>query len=167
MKKVTKLNKKRSGQAGTISLEMIAAAVFILGAMMVIASYNPKIQNIWGRFLFVNQASEIAQYAVEWKGQKPNFLGVTLEKICEQTSISKSICGANNDGKATNSFGGDWSVQPNAVSAGFLDVTATVIDTTQIPVLAEKVAASTREQCLEAAGCGSVKTTGSSLTMTY
>ncbi|QQD06621.1 hypothetical protein [Vibrio parahaemolyticus] len=156
-------------QRGALSAEAIMYTVFIVIGLIFIAAQAPNIMYKINEARFLSQANEIAQEANAWKKARPNFEGVTITKICEETSLSKNICGADDDGSATNPFGGDWSVDVND-SKGLFDVTATIPDTKdqeRITSLANSVAPSTRAQCYEATDCETVTTDTNSLTMTY
>lgn len=156
-------------QRGALSAEAIMYTVFIVIGLIFIAAQAPNIMYKINEARFLSQANEIAQEANAWKKARPNFDGVTITKICEETSLSKNICGDDDDGSATNPFGGDWSVDVND-SKGLFDVTATIPDTKdqeRITSLANSVAPSTRAQCYEATDCETVTTDTNSLTMTY
>ncbi|HAV1390077.1 hypothetical protein WOB87_23430 [Vibrio parahaemolyticus] len=156
-------------QRGALSAEAIMYTVFIVIGLIFVAAQAPNIMYKINEARFLSQANEIAQEANAWKKARPNFDGVTITKICEETSLSKNICGDDDDGSATNPFGGDWSVDVND-SKGLFDVTATIPDTKdqeRITSLANSVAPSTRAQCYEATDCETVTTDTNSLTMTY
>jgi hypothetical protein len=156
-------------QRGALSAEAIMYTVFIVIGLIFIAAQAPNIMYKINEARFLSQANEIAQEANAWKKARPNFADVSMTKICEETSLSKNICGDDDDGSATNPFGGDWSVEVND-SKGLFDVTATIPDAKdqeRITSLANSVAPSTRAQCYEATDCETVTTDTNSLTMTY
>ncbi|EJV0278793.1 TPA: hypothetical protein ACVU43_004225 [Vibrio parahaemolyticus] len=156
-------------QRGALSAEAIMYTVFIVIGLIFVAAQAPNIMYKINEARFLSQANEIVQEANAWKKARPNFADVSMEKICDETSLSKNICGDADDGTETNPFGGDWSVAVNA-SKGLFDVTATIPDTKdqeRITSLANSIAPSTRAQCYEATDCDSVSTDTDSLTMTY
>ncbi len=156
-------------QRGALSAEAIMYTVFIVIGLIFVAAQAPNIMYKINEARFLSQANEIAQEANAWKKARPNFSNVSMAKICEETSLSKSICGDDEDGSATNPFGGDWSVTVNA-SKGLFDVTATIPDSNdqeRITSLANSIAPSTRAQCYESDGCDTVSIDTDSLTMTY
>ncbi|HHB1578418.1 hypothetical protein IB292_21760 [Vibrio parahaemolyticus] len=156
-------------QRGALSAEAIMYTVFIVIGLIFVAAQAPNIMYKINEARFLSQANEIAQEANAWKKARPNFADVSMTKICEETSLSKNICGDDDDGSATNPFGGDWSVEVND-SKGLFDVTATIPDAKdqeRITSLANSVAPSTRAQCYEATDCETVTTDTNSLTMTY
>ncbi len=156
-------------QRGALSAEAIMYTVFIVIGLIFVAAQAPNIMYKINEARFLSQANEIAQEANAWKKARPNFDGVTITKICEETSLSNNICGDDDDGTATNPFGGDWSVDVND-SKGLFDVTATIPDAKdqeRITSLANSVAPSTRAQCYEATDCETVTADTDSLTMTY
>ncbi|HCH1122031.1 TPA: hypothetical protein ACF311_004321 [Vibrio parahaemolyticus] len=156
-------------QRGALSAEAIMYTVFIVIGLIFVAAQAPNIMYKINEARFLSQANEIAQEANAWKKARPNFSDVSMTKICEETSLSKNICGDDDEGTATNPFGGDWSVAANA-SKGLFNVTATIPDTKdqeRITSLANSIAPSTRAQCYEATDCDTVSTDTESLTMTY
>ncbi|MBE3866723.1 hypothetical protein HJ169_21790 [Vibrio parahaemolyticus] len=156
-------------QRGALSAEAIMYTVFIVIGLIFVAAQAPNIMYKINEARFLSQANEIAQEANAWKKARPNFADVSMTNICEETSLSKNICGDDDDGTATNPFGGDWSVAVND-SKGLFDVTATIPDTKdqeRITSLANSIAPSTRAQCYEATDCDTVSTDTESLTMTY
>lgn len=158
-------------QRGALSAEAIMYTVFIVIGLIFIAAQAPNIMYKINEARFLSQANEIAQEANAWKKARPNFADVSMTKICEETSLSKSICGDADDGSETNPFGGDWTVGVNSDSKGLYDVTATIPeakDQERIQSLANSIAPSTRGQCYEAdEDCTTVSTDTDSLTMTY
>lgn len=155
-------------QRGALSAEAIMYTVFIIVGLIFVASQAPNLMYKINEMRFLAQANEIAQETNAWKKARPNFDGVTIKKVCEETSLSKNICGSSNDGVATNPFGGNWTVAVNTGSKGLYNVTATIPqDADRITSLANSVAPSTRAACYEATGCSTITTTSNSLTMTY
>ncbi|EIA0806466.1 hypothetical protein K6327_004036 [Vibrio vulnificus] len=157
-------------QRGALSAELAMVVVIVVLALIFIVSQAPNIMYKINEMRFLSQANEIAQETLLWKKARPNFDGVTIAKVCQEGSLNKSICGNSNDGRATNPFGGDWSITVNTRSKGLFDVTATVPDAKdaeRIPSLANSIASSTRGNCSEATGCSTLTTTGNALKMTY
>ncbi len=155
-------------QRGALSAEAVMITAFVIIGLIFVAAQAPNLMYKINEMRFLSQANEIAQETQAWKKARPNFDGVTITKVCEETSLSKNVCGSSNDGKSTNPFGGDWTISVNSGSKGLYDVTATVPeDAERIPSLANSIAPSTREACYEADGCSTVTTSSNSLTMTY
>ncbi len=158
-------------QRGAMSAEMIMVTVFMVIGLIFVAAQAPNIMYKINEARFLSQANEIAQETIAWKKARPNFSGVTMTKVCDETSLSKNICGDSGDGSETNPFGGDWSISVNSGSKGLYDVTATIPeakDQERIQSLANSVAPSTRSQCYEAdSSCTTVQVNSDSLTMTY
>lgn len=160
----------KNKQRGALSAELIMVVVFVVLGLIFIVSQSPNLLYKINEMRFVAQANEIAQETVLWKKARPNFDGVTIAKVCADGSLSKNICGNSNDGKATNPFGGDWSLAVNTRSKGLFDLTATIPDANdqkRITSLGNSIANSTRGNCSEAAGCTTLATTANSLKMTY
>lgn len=160
----------KNKQRGALSAELAMVVVIVVLALIFIVSQAPNIMYKINEMRFVSQTNEIAQETLLWKKARPNYEGVTIAKVCADGSLNKNICGASNDGKATNPFGGDWSIAANTRSKGLFDITATVPDATdaeRIPSMAGSVAPSTRGNCAEATGCPTLTTTANSLKMTF
>ncbi len=160
----------KNKQRGALSAELIMVVVFVVLALIFMASQSPNVMYKINEMRFVSQANEIAQETVLWKKARPNFDGVTIAKVCQDGSLNKNICGDSNDGKATNPFGGDWTLATNTRSKGLFDLTATIPDTNdqaRITSLANSIAPSTRGNCSEADDCTTLTTTANSLKMTY
>ncbi|ENM3832690.1 type II secretion system protein [Vibrio cholerae] len=157
---------KKSG--GFSVIETVIVVGFLVMFLLFIFSKTPVIKFMYDSFIFNNQHSEVVSSVERWKKGRSNFDGVTLQKVCQSGELSPSLCGSANDGKATNQFGGDWSVKVNAGSKGLFDVTATIPkDADRIPALADTVAPSSRGRCTEATGCSTITTTANSITTTH
>ncbi|GEM77616.1 hypothetical protein [Vibrio sagamiensis] len=157
-------------QRGAISAEFAMVAAFIVIALIFIVSQAPKLVFKINEMRFVSQASEISQEAQAWKKFRPNFKGVTIKVVCEDGSLSKSICGAANDGKATNPFGGDWILAAPESNLGTIAVTGKIpneTDKKKITSVANAIAPSTRSNCMSGSNCSSLTVGADSLTMIY
>ncbi|MFA0249475.1 hypothetical protein AB4480_08140 [Vibrio sp. 10N.261.45.A4] len=155
-------------QKGAAIMDNLIAVGFVALALLFILSQAPKLKYQWNKIQFQMQSSEIVSATNSWKKSRPNFDGVTLNKVCLDGELDNSICGTANDGVATNPFGGNWSVNVNSASKGLFDVGATLPeDSDRIPSLSDTMASSTRGNCIEAAGCSTIKASSNALTMTY
>ena len=157
-------------QRGAISAEFAMVAAFIVLALIFIVSQAPKLVFKINEMRFVSQANEIAQETYAWKKFRPNFTGVTMKAVCEDGSLSKSICGAGNDGKAANPFGGDWTLAAIEKSPGTIGVTGKIpneTDQAKIASVANAIAPSTRSNCMSGSNCSSLTVGNDSLTMIY
>ncbi|HDS1208447.1 TPA: hypothetical protein QDZ84_003486 [Shewanella algae] len=98
---------------------------------------------------------------------RPDFTGLTISKLCTDEYITqKSICGSSNDGKGTNQFGGDWTVQPNANKARADVGFSMPNDSTRVNRVADAMAGLTYQNCSQAAGCATLKVSSTLITMT-
>lgn len=170
MKKTMKLRSTRLGrkQQGAAIMDNLIAVGFVALALVFIISQVPKLQYQWNKLQFQSQVSEIVGATIAWKKSRPNFDTVSLNKVCLDGELSNSVCGTANDGKATNPFGGDWAVTVNTGSKGLFDVKATLpSDPDRIVSLSNTMSAATRGNCIEAAGCSTIATTGTDITMTF
>ncbi|RJX65863.1 hypothetical protein DZ860_21120 [Vibrio sinensis] len=158
----------KNKQRGALSAELSMVIGVIVIALIFMVSQAPNYRYKMNEIRFLSQANDIAQATIAWQKARSNFETVSMTKVCEEGSLSKSICGSSNDGIETNPFGGNWSIKVNAGSKGLFDVGATLPqDAHRIPSLANSIASSTRENCDEAAGCSTLATTASTITMTY
>ncbi|EGU42413.1 hypothetical protein, partial [Vibrio scophthalmi] len=158
----------KNKQRGALSAELAMVIGVVVIALIFMVSQAPNFRYKINEARFLSQANEIAQETNAWKKARPNFEGVTITKVCEEGGLNKSLCGSSNDGRATNPFGGDWSISANTGSKGLFDVTATLPeDAHRIPSLANSIASSTRANCNEADGCDTLATTATSIKMTY
>ena len=162
-----KKNQTKLAQRGAMSVDVMLVSGFIILALIYIISKGPTIAYAWNKIMFTTDVSSIISSTRDWKKSRPNFDGVSLQKICDITDLSESICGTTGDGKSTNAFGGDWTVSVNA-SKGLFDIIATLPnDTDRIDDIADTMASSTRSGCIEAAGCATIKTSANAVTMTF
>lgn len=160
-------NHYKRTQKGAMTVDGLLITGFIIIALIYIISKGPTLAYKWNKIQFTTDVSDIINATRDWKKARPNFEGVTLQKLCTITDLSDSICGLSGDGKSTNSFGGDWSVSVNA-SKGMFDIKATLPnDTDRIADIADTMAPSTRSGCIEADGCSTLTTSTSSVTMTF
>ncbi|MDC5711154.1 type 4 pilus major pilin [Vibrio europaeus] len=158
----------KNKQRGAMSAEMLGYLSVVIALMIFVGSQSPKIWDKAREIHFGWQTSTVVQGLNSWKRGRTTFAGATIAKACATGDVPSSICGSSNNGKGTNTYGGDWSVTPNSGSAGLLDVTATIPeDGSKIAALADAVAPSTRGDCEEASGCSTISTTATSITMTF
>ncbi|MFA0011963.1 hypothetical protein AB4391_01255 [Vibrio lentus] len=158
----------RNKQRGAAIMDNLIAVGFMALGLIFIMGQVPTMQYQWNKIQFQTQTSEIVRSVGAWKKARPNFEGIDITKVCEDGELSDSICGTSNDGKATNPFGGDWSVTVNSGSKGLFDLTGTLpSDPDRVVSLSNTMAPATREGCIEASGCSTISTTGNSITMTY
>ena len=154
-------------QRGAMSVDAMLISGFAMVALIFIISQGPTLAYKWNKIQFSTDVSNIISATRDWKKRRPNYEGVSLEKICVVTDLSDSICGLSGDGKSTNSFGGDWTVSVNA-SKGLFDIVATLPnDTDRLADIADTMAPSTREGCIEAAGCSTISTGSDRVTMSF
>ncbi len=154
----------KSKQKGAMSLEAMMIVSGVIVTLLFIMSKGPAIMYKINATMFMSQAAEIAQAA---QG-RPNLASLTIPKLCERDALSEKICGAANNGVGTNPFGGDWALKGNASSVALVDLTATLPnDANRVLDLADYMAPSTRAGCESADGCSTIKTTATSIIMTY
>ncbi|WP_345842856.1 hypothetical protein [Shewanella algae] len=157
----------KSKQRGAMTTEAMIILGAIVLAVVIIMLKRPDIVYLMDQSRFSSQASEIADAGLRWKKMRPNYSGVTIAKLCTDKYLPTTVCGTTNDGKKTNPFGGDWTVDPNTNPA-LLDVTATIPnDPERINDLADYMAPVTRSRCPESAGCATLTKSGTSIKMTF
>ena len=154
----------KSKQQGAMSLEAVMIVSGVVVALLFVMSKAPTIMYKMNTMMFMSQAADIAQST---QG-RPNLASLTIPKLCERDALSEKICGAANNGIGTNPFGGDWVLKGNASSVALVDLTATLPnDGNRVLDLADLMAPSTRAGCESADDCSTIKTTATSIIMTY
>lgn len=83
----------------------------------------------WKWRLWHTQTLSIERHVEQWKTQGNDDLSkLNIQTLCVETDLPTDICGPNNDGAATNPFGGHWIVTGNRDHPTWLDITATLPD---------------------------------------
>lgn len=123
--------------------------------------------NNWRKQVLINQAAgEIRVAAGSWAGQR-NFTGVSMPVLCSATrnDLSENICGPTRDGKNMNPYGGDYTITVGS-NVSQVNVGFTGIDTNFIDSVSDKLASSSVDRCQAAAGCSTITSAGSTITVT-
>ncbi|GIU51290.1 hypothetical protein TUM4438_40390 [Shewanella sairae] len=172
MKKLQNQNRNTTftnKQRGASTVDVMIAAGFIIGAILLTVMIVPKVQDAMTISSFQRDASTIQSSVLRWKKARSNYTGVTLSEICNQNILTKggTICGTSNNGQATNPFGGNWTVRANS-NPGLFDIVATLPNNPDsIAEVADTMAPITRGNCQSASGCATLQATGTTLTMTF
>ena len=156
-------------QRGASTVDVMIAAGFIIGAILLTVMIVPKIQDAMTISSFQRDASTIQSGVLRWKKARSNYTGVSLAAICEQNILTKggTICGTGNNGQATTPFGGNWTVKANT-NPGLFDIVATLPNNPDsIAEVADTMAPITRGNCQSATPCTTLTKTSTSLTMTF
>ncbi len=156
-------------QRGASTVDVMIAAAFIIGALVLTIMIYPRIVSAKNLAQFQVDESTITSAVERWKKARSNFTGVSVPILCEQNILTKggTICGTNNDGANTNSYGGDWEVTA-ASNPGLFVVSATLPnDPDVIAELADAMAPTTRQNCQSATDCDTISTTATGLSMTH
>lgn len=156
-------------QRGASTVDVMIAAGFVIGALVFTISIYPRIVNSANISQFQVDAAVISSAAHRWKKARSNYTGVDISSLCTQNILTKggSICGASNDGKKTNPFGGDWTLAA-AANPGLFTLTGTLPeDKDVIAELADAMAPTTRGNCQSATGCTTLSQTTTGVAMTY
>ena len=157
----------KNKQRGAASADMLIWATLIIAALVFVVSGVPKIRYALNVSALQSDISTISDATYRWKKMRPNYTGVSINKLCTQNYLSTSICGDTGDALSTNPFGGDWTVAPNA-NKGLYDITFTVPnDPDRMFDLADTVAPMTRSQCTEADKCTTLTKTADAIKMTF
>ncbi len=172
MKKLQNQNRNAAftnKQRGASTVDVMIAAGFIIGAILLTVMIVPKVQDAMTISSFQRDASTIQSGVLRWKKARSNYTGVTLTEICNQNILTKggTICGTSNNGQATNPFGGNWTVRANS-NPGLFDIVATLPNNPDsIAEVADTMAPITRGNCQSATPCTTLTKTSTSLTMTF
>ncbi|QDF68716.1 hypothetical protein FJQ87_18605 (plasmid) [Shewanella sp. SNU WT4] len=156
-------------QCGASTMDVMIAAAFMIGAIMMTVMIVPKVQDAYAISNFQRDASTIQSAVHRWKKARSNYTGVTLTEICNQNILTKggTICGKTNNGLATNPFGGNWTVKANN-NPGLFDIVATLPNNPDsMAEVADTMAPITRGNCQSATGCATLQASGTTLTMTF
>lgn len=159
----------RHKQRGASTVDVMIAAGFVIGALVLTILIYPRIVASKNISAFQVDAATISSAAERWKKARSNYAGVSIPVLCAQNILPKdgTICGSGNDGTNTNSFGGDWTLAA-ASNPGLYTITGTLPnDPNVIAELADAMAPTTRGNCQSATGCGTLSTTATGVSMTY
>lgn len=155
-------------QKGAAIMDNLIAVGFVGLALIFVLSQAPKMKYQWNKLQFQLETAEIVNATNSWKKARPNFDGVTINKVCADGELGINICGTKNDGVSTNPFGGNWTVAPNAASKGLFDVTGTLPDDADhVASLSDTMASSTRGNCIEATNCATISVVDNAIKMTF
>jgi type II secretory pathway pseudopilin PulG len=157
-------NKK---QRGFTSIELGIVLLVVAAFALVAMSVGPKVMYALKKYQLNKQVTHIIETSVQTKGLSPTFEGVTIASQCTSTRnvLDEAVCGASNDGKNANPFGGDFILSVNT-NKSKLDLQINNLPTDRLDELADMLASSSGENCLKANGCSSVTTTSDSVTLT-
>lgn len=159
----------RHKQRGASTVDVMIAAGFIIGALVLTILIYPRIVASKNLSVFQVDAATISSATERWKKARSNYTGVSIPVLCAQNILPKggTICGTGNNGTNTNSYGGNWTVAP-ASNPGLYTVTGTLPnDPDVIAELADAMAPTTRGNCQTATGCSTLSTTATGVSMTY
>lgn len=156
-------------QRGASTVDVMIAAAFIIGALVLTIMIYPQITSSKNISSFQVDAATISSATERWKKARSNYTGVSIAVLCAQNILPKggTICGTTNTGANTNSFGGSWTVAV-AKNPGLYTVTGTLPnDKDVVAELADAMAPTTRGNCQSATGCATIAQTATSVAMTY
>ncbi|HFD4007961.1 hypothetical protein [Vibrio harveyi] len=154
-------SKTAHAQSGAMIMDNMVAVGFISMLVIGIVASIPALTHKLNVTKFQSQVNEITNAAVQWKKQRPNFEGITLQKLCDYDLINESLCSNTAKGAAINAFGGDFVL--TAVKGTYtLEASLPNLEAEQGRVndLADTLAPITKYQCKDAgtmAGTGVVK----------
>lgn len=133
---------------------------------LVAASQGPKLWFSYQKFVLEKQVSSIIEATRGFKGLSPTYDGASMSTFCSSTRklLDGAECGAANDGKTSNPWGGDYVVSVGANKSRFT-LQVTNIPAERIDEVADLLAPNT-VNCLKASGCTDVAATSSSVTLT-
>ncbi|SGZ04455.1 hypothetical protein [Moritella viscosa] len=102
-----------------------------------------------------------------WKGTSTNLTGVSMAKICAvgYGNTDASWCGANNDGKKANAYGGDYTLTVSA-NVSQVDITVKGVDARYVKSLGNTVASASAGRCKQLDGCATTVATADSVKVT-
>ncbi len=160
-------NKMRNKQGGFSTMDftfwMIFAALAFVALIGVYTTANAASKKS-------TTSSDIVQIksAVEdWRGQRTNLTGVSIDKLCADGYGNKNApwCGASQDGKLANSYGGDYSVTVST-NVSRVDIAISGIDTEYVTSLANDLAPMSADRCAAIDSCATTTVASDTITVT-
>lgn len=156
-------------QRGMSTLDLMIAGGVIIAGILLTLMLAPKLQDASSLSSFQRDASTIQSAVYRWKKARSNYTGVTLNTLCLQNILTKggTICGEANNGVATNSYGGNWTVTANA-NPGLFNLAATLPNNPDSMLeVADAMAPITRGNCQSGDECDTILVAGTTITMTF
>lgn len=153
-------------------LTIIEGAIVLLMAILVYIMATKgwnELSYRYKKYQLTNQISEINAGAEAWRGNRSNFSGVTMTKLCAsgQQSVSEQTCGGvGGSGTSSNSFGGNFTIAANTGNLSQKNIAVTGLPAERINELADSFAALTVNQCASAEDCDSLSVSGTTITLT-
>jgi len=165
----TNRTSKSRKHRGAANVDMMLAAGFMVGILVLTVLIYPRISAAKNIGSFQVDEASIASATERWKKARSNYTGVSISVLCAQNILPKggTICGSTNTGANTNPFGGNWTVAA-AKNPGLYTITGTLPnDPNVIAELADAMAPITRANCQSATSCSTIAVTATSLAMTH
>lgn len=102
------------------------------------------------------------------KSKSVNHTGVSMSKVCAEgrNAVASTICGDTRDGKGTNEYGGDYTLDPDTSNLQRVKISITNIDTQYIDDLADTLAKLSAGNCNSAASCSTLEVSANAITVT-
>ncbi|EGQ9284274.1 type II secretion system protein [Vibrio parahaemolyticus] len=157
-------------QAGLTLIEM--AIVIVLAAVVILAGMKivPSIQFSLSASKLTQDVNEIRTAALNWKGSRPNFVGVGMDKLCGsgRVLLPQSICGVSGTpGTASAPWGGDYEIAVDPSDASVMIISIDKLPNQRVLELGDTLAAMTRDRCVDVEACNSATVAGKSASPGY
>lgn len=145
-----------------IFYSVIASLLFLI----VIGLYN-RGMSMYRTGATADDVVEIKSAVENWRGTRTDLTGVSIAVLCTTGNGNQgsSFCGSNNDGKASNRYGGDYTVTVSS-NVSQIDIGITGVDGNYINAQANRLAPLSAARCDSVTSCSTVTASGTSITVT-
>lgn len=157
----------RNKQAGFSTLDFVFWMIFAALAFVALISVYTTASAASKKGTTSSDIVQIKSAVEDWRGQRTNLTGVSIDKLCADGYGNKNApwCGASQDGKLANSYGGDYSVTVST-NVSRVDITISGIDTEYVMSLANDLAPMSADRCAAIDGCATTTVASGTIKVT-
>lgn len=159
----------KSKSKGLALFDLLLWGAGILAFIGIIAALFPRAMHQIHMVQLGSDITDIQKAAVDWKGRRTNYSGISISELCTSRYLSKSVCGDSEDATNANPWGGDYSIAVNS-DLSMVDVSITEIDSDYGQQVIDAMASRTADECPSAgsngANCSTISLSGSTAKLT-